>query len=193
MGVDGKRLHWLSQLQTPPRCPRRVQRQVHVLADRPPRRLLRHPRHPHPPHLPQLLHPRHPLAVLRPPPRPGCPKVTSQPLAPLLLSFLCRCCCCCCSCLSSRRDLLLFLLLLLFVLLQPTQKPCHPERSNSRTLRVTKSKDLRLPLFLLLLVLRRHSERSEESPHFVFALALVVAFETGPVIKRQQNDLDTPS
>jgi len=43
---------------------------------------------------------------------------------------------------------------------------------------------LALPLFLLLLVLRRHSERSEESPHFVFALALVVAFETGPGIKR---------
>src|SRR5260370_16928482 len=88
MGVDGKRLHWLSRLQTPPRCPRRVQRQVHFLADRPPRRLLRHPRHPHPPHLPQLLHPRPPLAVLRPPPPPGCPTVTTQPLPPFLSSFL---------------------------------------------------------------------------------------------------------
>jgi len=33
-----------------------------------------------------------------------------------------------------------------------------------------------LPFFLLLLVLRRHSERSEESPHFAFAVALVLAF-----------------
>src|SRR5260370_12233093 len=30
----------------------------------------------------------------------------------------------------------------------PTLKPCHPERSNSRTLRVTESEDLRLPLLL---------------------------------------------
>ena len=70
LGVDPVPLHRLPRLQAPPRRPRRVQRQVHELADRPPRRLLRHPRVPHPRHLPQLLLPLHPLAVQRPPPGP---------------------------------------------------------------------------------------------------------------------------
>jgi len=34
---------------------------------------------------------------------------------------------------------------------------------------------LLLPLFLLLLALRRHSERSEESPHFAFVVAAALA------------------
>ena len=50
--------------------PWRVQRQVHVLADGPPRRLVRHTGHPHPGHLSKLFLPRHPLAVLRPAARP---------------------------------------------------------------------------------------------------------------------------
>ena len=55
LGVDLLRLHRLPRLPPPPRSPRRIQRQIHVLADGPPRRLLRHSRHPHPRHLPKLL------------------------------------------------------------------------------------------------------------------------------------------
>ena len=65
LGVDRLTLHRLPRLQTPPRSPRRIQRQVHVFADHPPRRLRRHPCHPHPPHLPQLLLPCNPVALLR--------------------------------------------------------------------------------------------------------------------------------
>jgi hypothetical protein len=57
---------------------------------------------------------------------------TPSPASPCICDCFCRC-----RCLFSS---------------QPIRKKCHPERSNSRTLRVTESKDLRLLLFLLLLL-----------------------------------------
>ena len=65
LGMDRQPLLPLPWLPDRRRRPRRVQRQVHVQPDGPPRRLLRHPPDPHPPHLPQLLRPRSPLAVHR--------------------------------------------------------------------------------------------------------------------------------
>ena len=58
-------LHRLSRLRSSARSARRIQRQVHELADGAARRLLRHSRNPYPCHLSQLLRTGHALAVLR--------------------------------------------------------------------------------------------------------------------------------
>ncbi len=82
LGVDPIPLHRLPRLQAAPRRSRRIQRQVHELADGPPRRLLRNSRNPHPSHLPQLLLSLHPLAVQRPPPGPRRRLIPSLHLPP---------------------------------------------------------------------------------------------------------------
>src|SRR6185437_12346757 len=68
VGVDAIPIHWLPRLSSSARRSRRVQRQIHVVADGPPRRFLRYARNAHPRHLPKLLPTIDPLAIQRPPP-----------------------------------------------------------------------------------------------------------------------------
>ena len=65
LGMDSECLHRLSQIQISSGISGRIQRQVHVRSDDPPRRVVRHSGGSYSRNLPQFLFPRNALAVLR--------------------------------------------------------------------------------------------------------------------------------